>query len=94
MEKSAPSERQLRREVFEKDMRWLMGDARGRRLMLRLLSDIGLYRSTYDPVVKDAVQMMLFKEGQKNIGYKILDEINRICPEDYFVMLKEGKTNG
>lgn len=94
MEKSAPSERQLRREVFEKDMRWLMGDARGRRLVLKLLGDIGLYKSTYDPALKDAVQLMLFREGQKNIGYRILSEINRICPEDYFVMLKEGQNNG
>ena len=93
MKESAPNERDVRREQFASDMRWFMGDARGRRLMLKLLSDIGLYRCTYDPGMKDATADMLFREGQKNVGYRLMSDINRVCPEMYPLMLKEG-TNG
>lgn len=88
-------ERDIRRETYERDFRWLMGDPRGRRLMLKLLSDIGLYRCTYDGAIKDVASEMLFREGQKNVGYRLVAEISRLCPEKYFEMMKEGNvTNG
>ena len=58
--------------------------------MLKILSDIGLYRSTYDPGIRDIPSEMLFREGQKNVGYRLIADINRVCPETYFEMLKEG----
>jgi hypothetical protein len=93
MKESAPTEKDIRREQFESDFRWFMGDARGRRLMLRLLSDIGLYRCSYDPGLQNATTEMLFREGMKNVGYRLVSDINRVCPEKYHLMLKEG-TNG
>ena len=90
MKESTPTERDIRREQFERDFKWLMGDPRGRRLMLKLLSDIGLYRSTYDSGLRDIHSEMLFREGQKNVGYRLVSVINRLCPDTYFEMLKEG----
>ena len=90
MKESVPSERAVRREQYEKDMRWLMGDPRGRRLMMKLLSDIGMYRCTYDAGMKDIQSEMLFREGQKNVGYRLMSEINSICPSTYFLMIKEN----
>lgn len=93
MKESATKERDIRREQFASDMRWFMGDARGRRLMLKHLSDIGLYRCTYDAGMKDVASEMLFREGQKNVGYRLVSDINKHCPEMYSLMLKEG-SNG
>lgn len=90
MEKSASTGREVRRETYERDFKWLMGDPRGRRLMLRLLSDAGVFRTTYDPGIKDAATEMIFREGQKNLGYKIIAEMTRLCPDKYLEMLKEG----
>lgn len=94
MEKCAPSERQARKEQQDNDLRWLMGDRRGRRLMMRILSGVGMYRSTYDPGLKDVPSEMLFREGQKNVGYRLMSEINRVCPETYFQMMKEANDGG
>lgn len=57
--------------------------------MMRLLSDIGMYRCTFDPGLKEVQSEMLFREGQKNVGYKLIAKINEVCPETYFLMLKE-----
>ena len=92
MEDSAiKTKREQRLEQRGSDFRWLMGDARGRRLMMSLLSDMGLFRCVYDGAVKDPALEMAFREGRKNLGYKLLSEIDRFCPEMYFRMLKENR---
>lgn len=90
MKESALIERERRREQYERDFRWLMADPRGRRLMFRLISEAGVYRTTYDPGIKEVASEMLFREGQKNIGYRAISEMSRLCPDDYLLMLKEG----
>lgn len=90
MVKESASSREMRRETYERDFRWLMGDPRGRRLVMRLLADMGVFRTTYDPGIKDATTEMIFREGQKNLGYKLIAELNRLCPDKYLVMLKES----
>ena len=91
MEKSSPKDKAaLRREQFASDFRWLMGDPRGRRLMHRLLSDMGLYRCTFDSAVRESALEMAFREGQKNLGYRIVAQINGTCPEEYFLMMREA----
>lgn len=85
---------QKKRETFESDLRWLMGDPRGRRLVFRLLSEIRMFQTTFDPGIKDPEVNMVFREGQKNVGYKILSDINKVCPKSYFEMLQENTLNG
>lgn len=86
----AKDQRTLRREQFESDFRWLMEDPRGRRLVFRLLSEMGLFRCTYDSGIKETALEMAFREGQKNLGYKLIARINGLCPDAYFEMLKES----
>ena len=92
MEDSAiKTQRVQRLEQRRSDFRWLMGDARGRRRTMSLLADMGLCRCAYDGAVKDPALEMAFREGRKNLGYKLLSEIDRFCPESYFQMLKENR---
>jgi len=83
------SKRLAKREQFAADLKWLMSDARGRRLMMKLLSDTRMFASTYNPLSKDVTTEMAFYEGQKNVGYRALAEINAHCPDAYFQMMKE-----
>lgn len=79
-------------DQFEGDFKWLMRDAKGRRLMYWLLSNAGIFRTTFEELPMRANYMpmaMAFAEGRKDIGYRLMGKINLICPEQYQKMMKE-----
>ncbi len=82
--------RSLKREQFASDFRWLMSDPRGRRLVSKFLSDTRMFATTYNPLSKQPELEMAFAEGQKNLGYRVMADIGAICPEQYFLMMKEN----
>lgn len=82
--------RSLKREQFASDFRWLMNDPRGRRLVSKFLSDTRMFATTYNPLSKQPELEMAFAEGQKNLGYRAMADIGAICPEQYFLMMKEN----
>ena len=77
----------LIRSDQDEDLRWLVNDKRGRRIMWRLLSEAGVYRQSY----LGSTEEMVFREGQRSIGLLLLDDINRLAPERYHAMVKERK---
>ena len=52
--------KQLQAEQLREDMRWLMGDPRGRRLMWSWLADAGVYRTSFT-----GNSETFFREGQR-----------------------------
>lgn len=66
-----------------------MGDVRGRRFIWRQLQESGIYRSSF---TGDALSMS-FREGERNRGLKLLDEITRHCPKRLSEMQTEARTN-
>lgn len=75
----------LVRETEEADLKWLMGNKRGRRILWRLLDRAGVFRLSFNT---NAMQMA-FAEGNRNEGLRILAQIHTLCPELYPVMVKE-----
>lgn len=78
---------------FADDFKWLMRDRRGRRLVFWLLSVAGVFRSTYVQPKEAAAFMpiaMAHAEGTKEIGYRLLAVVNKVCPELYAKMMKEN----
>ena len=73
------------REEAEEDLRWLMHDARGRRLMMRLLDSTGLRR---EPMTGD--NQTFYNLGRMALGRELEADIFRLCPELYPVMIKEN----
>lgn len=69
------------------DLKWLMGDIRGRRFMSRLLAQAGIYRLSFsaEPLV------MAFNEGARNGGLKLLAQLTTHCLERYTNMLSENQ---
>lgn len=75
----------VRRE--EDDFRWLMNDKRGRRIVWRLLEKTGVYRSSFT-----GNSETFFREGQRNVGLMLIEQIHALAPEAYVLMLTEAKT--
>lgn len=73
------------RQQFEQDMRWLMGDARGRRVAWWLLTVTHPYQTSFRPSAE-----MAFLEGERNIGLRFLNEIRGICPDLNLTMEREA----
>ena len=80
----------VREQQDEDDMRWLMGDERGRRLIWHWLGDAGLFRSSYHA---DALTMA-FNEGQRNRGLAMQAQVMKHSPEQFIRMLAEAQAPG
>ncbi len=85
----AKAERELRdrleRENEGEDIKWLMSDKRGRRVLWRLMDQAGVFRSTFNT----NAMAMAFAEGNRNYGLRVLSLIHTLCPKLYPVMMKE-----
>lgn len=68
------------------DVKWLMGNRQGRRIVWRTLSRAGVYRSSFNT----NAMAMAFAEGARNTGLEMLALVNRHCPKLYTVMVKEN----
>lgn len=73
-------------DLEAEDFKWLMSDKRGRRIVHRWLTKAGVWRSSFT-----GNSETFFREGQRNVGLMLLDQINSFCPERYAAMLKEHK---
>lgn len=79
-------EQTLAAEQLREDFRAVAVTQQGRRFLWVLLVQAGVYRSTYLGDVND----MLFREGQRNLGLKIVDKFMKYAPELYQLMTKEN----
>lgn len=69
---------------------WLMVNAKGRRLVWRLLGLAGIYRTTF--VSGDALSSA-FREGYRAAGIELLNLILKHCPERYPQMQQEARNH-
>jgi hypothetical protein len=80
--KSAKTTRLQRNE----DLRWLMGDARGRRFVWNLLAKAGVFRSSMGA----SAELTAFNEGRRDLGLVLLADLMRLCPDQYGRMQAEA----
>lgn len=77
----------LAQEQEVEDIKWLMSNKRGRRIVFRTLERAGIWRSSFNT---NALAMS-FSEGQRNEGLRLLSQVTMHCPDRYTEMLKESK---
>ncbi len=77
----------LRERELAEAFKWLMGDARGRMLMWERLGDAGVFRCSMAP----SPEQTAFREGRRDMGLRDLDQIMRLCPEQYTRMTAEAR---
>lgn len=75
-----------RQEAADKDLRFVMGDARGRRVLWGLLEEAGIYRSSFsvDPLA------MAHAEGRRDMGLRLLARLMRTTPGEYLKAQEES----
>lgn len=86
----AEHEALLVKQQEEDDVRWLMGDERGRRLVWRWLSEAGLFRTSYAP----EALAIAFAEGQRNQGLRLQALVMEHAPQQFVRMLAEAQAPG
>lgn len=64
----------------------IMGTAAGRRFVWRLLSQAGVFHSSFT-----GNSETFFREGKRAIGLWVMSEIDALCPESYALMVRENQ---
>ena len=77
----------LAREVLSNDIKWLMGNRQGRRIVWRQLDRAGVYRTSFG----GNADTTNFNEGQRNMGLMLIADIHAHAPEAYTQMLAESR---
>lgn len=85
--KDAEEKAKLRARIEIDDLKWVMSNKRGRRMMHGILERAGVFRLSFHT---NALQMA-FNEGTRNEGLAVLAKLMEHCPELYSLMLKEQK---
>lgn len=83
---AAAAKRRQERAQERVDLERIMDEAWGRRFIWRQLERAGVFRSSF---TGEAISMA-FREGERNVGLKLLADIHELCPGRYEVMMKEN----
>jgi len=84
--KKASVKVELRREREMNDLASVLDTKHGRRFIWRFLGECGVFKSSFT-----GNSQTFFNEGQRNVGLKLLSEIDEAAPEAYMIMRKEAK---
>lgn len=81
-----------RKEAFKSnqnvdDMRFVLANAQGRRVLRKYLEACGVFRTSFS----ENVNQTLFLEGQRNVGLMLLNDINAADVMAYVKIMNEGK---
>lgn len=84
---AAADKKEKQKEKVDLDeMRQVVSTKQGRRFIWQLMCDCGIFQCSFD-----GSSRTFFKEGERNVGLKILARLNNAHPEVYGIMIKESK---
>lgn len=81
---SAKREEESKRERELMDVEYVMGSKEGRRFVDRYLRIAHVHTTSFT-----GNNTTFFNEGERNIGLRLLADVNEACPELYIEMQKE-----
>lgn len=84
-------DRDRRRKELE-DVAFILSSPQGRRFYWRYLDECGIYKTSVVPGYPDSYTFLL--EGQRNIGIKLMTDLQEADPDAYILMLKENQPDG
>jgi hypothetical protein len=79
------AQKKIAREQELDDIRWLLSNVEGRRIVWRLLEHAGINKMMFDP---DPATNS-FKQGMQNEGLWLYAEVIKAAPNFWLLMLKE-----
>lgn len=77
---------QLKRLQDKDDLKWILSDPKGRRFIWKYLSFCGVFRTSFT-----GNSQTFFKEGERNIGLRLFDEVFEADEDAFLKMKKESK---
>ena len=83
---SANARRKKKRDKEISDLRKVLGMVEGRRLIWKLMSEAGVFRSSFD----QSDMSMAFNEGRRDMGLMLMDDILKVAPQSFSQMQKEA----
>lgn len=86
--KERKSKAKFKRSEELRDVREVLQTPCGRRFIWRYLVDCGVFRTSFT-----GNSHTYFNEGMRNVGLKLLADINEAAPEAYLQMIKEKDRN-
>ena len=75
----------VRRQEMD-DIKFILSDRRGRRFYWRYLAECGVFQSSFT-----GNSETFFREGQRNVGLKLMADLNEADPKVYSVMVEENQ---
>ncbi len=81
---NAKKEEKAEEQLHETDVRQVLGTRSGRNLIWKYIQLCHVFTSSYG-------DSMAFMEGERNIGLRLLSDINKYVPSAYLKMLEENK---
>lgn len=76
------------RERDLEDVMYILSSKQGRRFIWRYLTECGIFQTSFT-----GNSTTFFKEGERNVGLKLMTDINESSPDAYVLMMKESKEN-
>ena len=83
----AAKQTRLSKDTEDSDIKWLMGNRRGRRILWTLLDRCGTFGDTFST----NSMVMANRAGQQGVGRVYFAMIQALAPELYPTMVKEAK---
>lgn len=68
------------------DIKRLLGTDWGRRILWRVLTDAGVFRTSFR-----LNNEMAYLEGRRSVGLDLIAQANEASPENYILMLEEAR---
>ena len=84
VKKGAKIDKSKRQDEID-DIRFVLSTRQGRRFIWRHLTNAGIFQSCFT-----GNSSTFFNEGRRDIGLKILAEVNASSPDSYILMMKES----
>ena len=75
------------RNTHYEDVKWVLSSQAGRRVLHKYLMDAGILVTSFN----NSGSITAFNEGQRNMGLKLLADIEEADPEMYTLMRQEYK---
>lgn len=79
-----------RRARLQEALRWITGDARGRHYLADLVRESGALQR----VIAADPQTVMFLDGQRSIGFKVLNDVRSLDDGKPFTALVTGALSG
>lgn len=80
------TDQELIDETYTADLEWLMESARGRRIVWAMLSHCGVFSTSFT----NNGSLVMFREGRRDVGLKMMHDIQSVAPENFMIMWKEN----